>query len=102
MANAAPARPGPVDTTDAARGGPGGDLARGDTMRQRAVSSLVGVYERVVNTGILDRPRAQRTFEAVYLSYKQLLEAGPVGGLERCVEDGTTVLDLGANIGFFS
>jgi FkbM family methyltransferase len=71
-------------------------------MRQRAVSSLIDVYERVVNTGILDRPRAQQAFEAVYLGYKQLLEAGPVGGLERCVEDGTTVLDLGANIGFFS
>jgi FkbM family methyltransferase len=66
------------------------------------VSSLIGVYERVLNTGILDRPRAQRAFESVYLAYKQLLEAGPVNGLERCVPEGTTVLDLGANIGFFS
>ena len=71
-------------------------------MKQRAVSSLIGVYERVVNTGLLDRPRAQQAFEALYLGYKRVLEAGPVGGLERCVEDGTTVLDLGANIGFFS
>jgi FkbM family methyltransferase len=38
----------------------------------------------------------------VYLAYKQLIEAGPVAQLQSFVVPGSTVIDVGANIGFFT
>jgi FkbM family methyltransferase len=71
-------------------------------MRQRLSDSLIGLYEHTVRSGALDRPRARRGFEALYLLYKRTLEAGPIGGLQSLVGPGTTVIDVGANIGFFT
>jgi FkbM family methyltransferase len=71
-------------------------------MRERVITALVALYERVLRTGVLDRPRGRRAFEFVYMGYKQLLEAGPVDGLRAAVASGSTVIDVGANIGFFS
>lgn len=71
-------------------------------MKQRLSNGLVAVYGKVMETGLLDRPRAQRAFEATYLTYKGLIEAGPISGLHTVVPPGSTVLDVGANIGFFS
>ena len=51
---------------------------------------------------MLDRPRPRRAYESVYLAYKRLIEAGPVDGLRGVVATGSTVFDVGANIGFFS
>ena len=55
-----------------------------------------------MRTGLLDRPRARLAFEATYLMYKGLFEAGPVDGLAALVPTGSTTIDVGANIGFFS
>jgi FkbM family methyltransferase len=71
-------------------------------MRQRLSDALVGLYERAVRAGALDRPRPRRAFEWVYLGYKRLIEAGPIDGLRGLVAHGSTVIDVGANIGFFS
>jgi FkbM family methyltransferase len=71
-------------------------------MRERLIDSLVWLYERALRTGALDRPRPRRAFEAVYMAYKKLLEAGPIDGLREIVAEGSTVIDVGANIGFFS
>jgi FkbM family methyltransferase len=71
-------------------------------MRRRLSDALVAVYERAVRSGALDRPRARLAFESTYLLYKRLLETGPVDGLAELVEPGSTVIDVGANIGFFS
>jgi FkbM family methyltransferase len=71
-------------------------------MKDRLVGWLLGFYERAVKAGLLDHPWARRAFEAVYLAYKRLLEAGPTSKLRDLVEPGTTVIDVGANIGFFS
>ena len=37
-----------------------------------------------------------------YLLYKDCLEAGPVQVLRRYVRPGTVVIDVGANIGYFT
>lgn len=71
-------------------------------MKARIVGALVALYGRVARTGLLDRPLARRAFESAYLGYKQLIEAGHVGHLRSVVEPGSTVIDVGANIGFFA
>lgn len=71
-------------------------------MTQSAPDTMVALYDRAARTGVLDRPRPRRAFESLYLAYKRLIEAGPIEGLRDFVPDGSTVLDVGANIGFFS
>ena len=71
-------------------------------MKRRITDGLIALYARVLEAGLLDRPRAQRVFEAAYLRYKGLIEAGPISGLSTLVPDGSTIFDVGANIGFFS
>jgi FkbM family methyltransferase len=71
-------------------------------MTPGASDTLLALYARAARTGALDRPRPRRAFESVYLGYKRLLEAGPVEGLRELVPAGSTALDVGANIGFFS
>lgn len=44
----------------------------------------------------------QRMFLASYSMYKEYLEAGPVDELKQFVPVGSVVIDVGANVGFFS
>ncbi|QFI75627.1 FkbM family methyltransferase [Bradyrhizobium betae] len=44
----------------------------------------------------------RRVFLAFYSVYKSRLEAGPVDELRRFVPEGSVVIDVGANVGFFS
>ena len=60
------------------------------------------LYDRAAGGGLLDRPRPRRAYESVYLAYKRLIEAGPIDDLREYVSSGSTVFDVGANIGFFS
>jgi FkbM family methyltransferase len=71
-------------------------------MRETLSDALVGLYGRATNGGFLDRPRPRRAYEFIYLAYKRLIEAGPVDRLSDFVGPGSTVVDVGANIGFFS
>jgi FkbM family methyltransferase len=71
-------------------------------MTLNASNAMLALYARAVKTGALDRPRPRRAFESLYLAYKRLVEAGPVEGLRALVADGSTAIDVGANIGFFS
>jgi FkbM family methyltransferase len=71
-------------------------------MRQRAVRALLALYERLHASGLMSHPLARRAFEATYLGYKTLIEAGPVSRLRPLVHPGSVVVDVGANIGFFS
>ena len=66
------------------------------------VNALVRLYDRATRAGVLDRPLPRRAFESVYLAYKQLIEAGPVDSLREVVTSGSTAIDVGANIGFFT
>jgi FkbM family methyltransferase len=71
-------------------------------LRERLVQGLLRLYERAVKAGLLNRPWTRRAFESVYLTYKRLLEAGPTAKLGDLIEPGSSVIDVGANIGFFS
>jgi FkbM family methyltransferase len=71
-------------------------------MRQQLSDALVCLYDRAAGGGLLDRPRPRRAYESVYLAYKRLIEAGPIDDLREYVSSGSTVFDVGANIGFFS
>jgi FkbM family methyltransferase len=71
-------------------------------VRGQVSEGLVRLYERASNGGLLDRPLARRAYESAYLAYKRLIEAGPIDGLRGLVATGSTAIDVGANIGFFS
>jgi FkbM family methyltransferase len=71
-------------------------------MREHVSDALVRLYGHATRGGVLDRPRPRRAYECVYLAYKRLIEAGPVDGLRGLVGTGSTVFDVGANIGFFA
>lgn len=72
------------------------------SLRAGLIEALVGAYERLAASGLMRRPRVRRAYESVYFIYKRNLEAGPVSPLQAFVEPGSTVIDAGANIGFFS
>jgi FkbM family methyltransferase len=71
-------------------------------MKEHISDALVRLYGRAANGGVLDRPRPRLAYESAYLTYKRLIEAGPVNRLRGLVPAGSTVFDVGANIGFFS
>ena len=71
-------------------------------MKARAVEVLLWLYDQIATRGILNRPIPRRAFESTYVAYKTLIEAGPVGGLRAAVPPGSAVVDVGANIGFFT
>ncbi len=62
----------------------------------------MSAYEPLAASGLMRRPRVRRAYEGAYFIYKRLLEAGPVSPLQVFVEPGSTVIDAGANVGFFS
>ena len=71
-------------------------------MRARLVGPFLWLYGRAAKTGLLEHRAPRGGFESAYLAYKRLIEAGPVGALQSLVAPGSTVIDVGANIGFFS
>jgi FkbM family methyltransferase len=64
-------------------------------------NALLWCYARIRDTGILSTGAGRSLFEWAYLTYKSF-EAGPVDGLAAFVQPGTLVIDVGANIGFFT
>jgi FkbM family methyltransferase len=50
----------------------------------------------------MSTPLARRLFIAAYRQYKQRIEARSINHLRRFVDPGSTVMDVGANIGFFT
>ena len=70
--------------------------------RSRLQSVLLGTYARLAETRLLDNAVARRGFEGAYEAYKVVLEAGPVHHLRRHATSGSVVVDVGANIGFFT
>jgi FkbM family methyltransferase len=63
---------------------------------------LIGLYGAVKSTGVLDTPLGRRAFEVSYDFYKERLEAGPIQVLRPLVRPRTCVVDVGANVGFFT
>lgn len=71
-------------------------------MDSPAQQALLAIYRGVSRTRLLNTPAGAALFEAAYELYKTVLEAGPVGGLASFVPSGSLVVDVGANVGFFT
>jgi FkbM family methyltransferase len=71
-------------------------------MNKLLQDGLIGLYRLVKATGALDTAVGRRVFEASYQIYKGRLEAGPIRMLRPWVKPNTFVIDVGANIGFFT
>ena len=63
---------------------------------------LFGLYRGVKATGLLNTRWGRRVFESAYHLYKERFEAGPIGMLRPWVRPNSVVLDIGANVGFFT
>jgi FkbM family methyltransferase len=63
---------------------------------------LLAIYDRVRATGILNTALGRMAFEYVYTQYKELYEARDIALLRPYVRPDTWVIDVGANIGFFT
>ena len=71
-------------------------------MKRKIQGLLLATYRCALATGILSTRLGSATFEFAYLKYKALFEAGEVNLLRGYVAEGGTVIDVGANIGFFT
>ncbi len=65
-------------------------------------SGLLGLYRWGRGTGALTTKIGNALFERSYSLYKETFEASHIGLLQQCIRPGTTVIDVGAFIGFFS
>jgi FkbM family methyltransferase len=64
--------------------------------------TLLAAYAALARTGIMRQAWARRAFLAAYSGYKTWIEAGPVNRLREFVPEDSTVVDVGANVGFFT
>jgi FkbM family methyltransferase len=71
-------------------------------MRQLIQTACLKAYRAVLATGLFETEFGKRLFIAVYGIYKQRFEAGAVETLRSWVVPGTLVVDVGANVGFFT
>ena len=68
----------------------------------RIQAGLLSLYRLALKTGVLSTKLGNGVFERTYLIYKQVFEASHVRLLKDLVTPGTTIVDVGAFIGFFS
>jgi FkbM family methyltransferase len=71
-------------------------------VNRRLQAILLAAYRGFGASGLLARGPGRRLFEAAYFGYKRCFEAGPIRALRAHVPAGTTAIDVGANIGFFT
>ena len=69
------------------------------TLAQMALLKLYGCARR---TTLLSTPAGRAVFATAYELYKLTIEAGPIRQLKPFVAPSTFVLDIGANVGFFT
>ncbi len=63
---------------------------------------LLLAYRVAIGSGILSTKGGRRLFEWAYMVYKNRFEATTVDGLRAFIHPGDSVIDVGANIGFFT
>ncbi|MGE4064194.1 MAG: FkbM family methyltransferase [Rhodospirillaceae bacterium] len=71
-------------------------------MNPKLQNALLRSYAGLHATGLLSTPPGRWAFSRAYALYKEKLEAGAVDTLRVLVPAGSTVVDIGANIGFFT
>ena len=71
-------------------------------MKRILQSALIKLYAAVQATGFISTRPGRFLFDQVYGLYKHFLEAGAVNQLRPLAKPGSTVVDVGANIGFFT
>src|SRR5260221_14068595 len=71
-------------------------------MKKALQAILLTAYRIVLATGIMRTPLGQRSYERCYHLYKRWFEARQIDDLRRLVRLDTSVIDVGANIGFFT
>ena len=64
--------------------------------------SAVRLFALVAKLGVHRLPLFDRVFHVLYMAYKRHFEAGPIDRLQEFVPSGSVVIDVGANVGFFS
>ena len=64
--------------------------------------ALSWAYRGVRRTGVFDTAAGRAAFEGVYWVYKSRIEARDLATLRPYATAGSTVIDVGANIGFFA
>ncbi|MER9865345.1 FkbM family methyltransferase [Mesorhizobium sp. M0185] len=64
--------------------------------------SAIRLYVLTAKLGLQSLPLFHRAYLALYPLYKRYFEAGPIDQLREFVPDGSLVIDVGANVGFFS
>ena len=67
-----------------------------------AQSSALALYRAVSASPVLSSGPGRKALAFAYLAYKRWFEAGDAKALKDYVLPGTTVVDVGANIGFFT
>jgi FkbM family methyltransferase len=65
-------------------------------------NSIIRLYGLIVRLGVHRIPIFEPAFLTLYASYKKYFEAGPIDRLKEFVPSGSLVIDVGANVGFFS
>lgn len=71
-------------------------------MNPKLQNVLLRSYAGLHATGLLSTRPGRWAFSQAYSLYKSKLEAASVDGLRALVEPGSTVVDIGANVGFFT
>jgi FkbM family methyltransferase len=71
-------------------------------MRRILQDALLWVYRVVFANGILRYQWGRRLFFAIYDVYKKMFEAGEIDRLRIYVPEDSLVVDVGANVGFFT
>ncbi len=74
----------------------------GPAWRRAAQAALLASFATLRKTGLLQSRLGRWAFERSYDVYKEIVEAPLIDRLRVCVPPGTTVIDVGANIGFFT
>ena len=70
-----------------------------NSLAQMALLKLYGWARR---TTLLSTPAGRAVFATAYELYKVMIEAGPIQQLKPFVAPSTFVIDIGANVGFFT
>ncbi len=77
-------------------------MSQNDSSINGLQTLLLGLYGLVRKSGFLSTSSGRWLFETSYEIYKEMLEAGEVKHLAAYVKPGSTVIDVGANVGFFT